>query len=179
MIATHPDHRSAHGVGDDPKVAAEGRRRRRLRGAVAPQEVADDKERRRDREPAGNTLVRGGDAIHGFTRLGCGGDRPAADHGAETLAATLERDALAWAGSRHGNQVRLLPMGDVEPAVLTARLAIVAASLGDPIAADMDAYVEANPPVTTVVDLERALAARGGPWWPLQAQSPCWCWWCR
>ena len=81
--------------------------------------------------------------------------------GDETLAATLERDALAWAGSRHGNQVRLLPMGDVEPAVLTARLAIVAASLGDPIAADMDAYVEANPPVTTVVDLERALAARG------------------
>ena len=81
--------------------------------------------------------------------------------GDETLAATLEHDALARAGSRHASQVRLLPTGDVEPAVLTARLEIVAASLGEPIAADMDAYVEANPPATTLVDLERALAARG------------------
>jgi hypothetical protein len=81
--------------------------------------------------------------------------------GDETLAATLEHDALTRAGSRLGSQVRVLPSGDVEPAVLTARLQIVAASLGEPIAADMDAYVEANPPATTVVDLERALAARG------------------
>ena len=43
----------------------------------------------------------------------------------------------------------------------TARLAIVAASLGDPVAAEMDAWVAANPPTTTTVALERALAARG------------------
>jgi hypothetical protein len=42
----------------------------------------------------------------------------------------------------------------------TALLAIVAAGLGDPLAADMDAYVEANPPRDTLVALERALAAR-------------------
>ena len=43
----------------------------------------------------------------------------------------------------------------------TARLAIVAASLGDPVAADMDAWLAANPSHTTLVSLERALAARG------------------
>jgi hypothetical protein len=37
----------------------------------------------------------------------------------------------------------------------------VAASLGEPVAAKMDAFVEANPPAQTVVDLERAIAARG------------------
>jgi alpha-2-macroglobulin len=81
--------------------------------------------------------------------------------GDETLAGTLERAVLAQAAFRSGSRVRVRPSGDVEMSVLTARLAIVAASLGDPVAADMDAYVEANPPVTTIVDLERALAARG------------------
>jgi hypothetical protein len=37
----------------------------------------------------------------------------------------------------------------------------VAASLGDPLAAGMDAWVADNPPRATTVDLERALAARG------------------
>jgi uncharacterized protein YfaS (alpha-2-macroglobulin family) len=45
--------------------------------------------------------------------------------------------------------------------VLTARLAIVAASLGEPVAAEMDAYLETHQPRTTLVDLERALAAAG------------------
>jgi uncharacterized protein YfaS (alpha-2-macroglobulin family) len=49
----------------------------------------------------------------------------------------------------------------VDATVTTARLAIVAASLGDPVAAEMDAYVTAHPSPTTLVDLERALAARG------------------
>ena len=44
-------------------------------------------------------------------------------------------------------------------AVATARLAIVAAALGDPLAAGMDAEVVAHPPVDTLVDLERVIAA--------------------
>jgi uncharacterized protein YfaS (alpha-2-macroglobulin family) len=45
--------------------------------------------------------------------------------------------------------------------VATARLAIVAASLGEPVAADMDAWLDTHPPRTNLVELERALAAAG------------------
>ena len=37
---------------------------------------------------------------------------------------------------------------------------MVAAGLGDPLAADLDAFVAANPPNDTVLDLQRAIAAR-------------------
>ncbi|HEY3333921.1 MAG TPA: Ig-like domain-containing protein, partial [Candidatus Limnocylindrales bacterium] len=81
--------------------------------------------------------------------------------GDEPLAGRLERQVLNANGARLGPWVRVVaPDPDVE-ASLTARLAIVAASLGDPIAADMDAFLDANPPSDTVVDLERALAAGG------------------
>jgi hypothetical protein len=81
--------------------------------------------------------------------------------GDEALARSIERDLLATRGLRLGPWVRIDPGSDADAAVETARLAIVAASLGDPVAADMDAWVAANPPKTTTVALERALAARG------------------
>ncbi len=81
--------------------------------------------------------------------------------GDEELAVTLERGLVEERGQRLGPWVRIHEVKGVDDAVATARLAIVAASVGDPIAADMDAYVEANPPRETLVDLERAVAARG------------------
>jgi uncharacterized protein YfaS (alpha-2-macroglobulin family) len=81
--------------------------------------------------------------------------------GDEALARSIEQDVLAKHGLRLGPWVRIDPGSAAEPAVQTARLAIVAASLGDPVAAEMDAWVAENPPTTTTVDLERALAARG------------------
>ncbi len=81
--------------------------------------------------------------------------------GDEALAGRIEQQVLAAHGFRSGHQVRIDPGTGTDASVTTARLAIVAASLGDPVAAEMDAWVAANPPTTTVVDLERVLAARG------------------
>jgi hypothetical protein len=81
--------------------------------------------------------------------------------GDESLARTIEHDLLTQFGVTSGPWVRLDTHTAADPAVDTARLAIVAASLGDPVAADMDAWLAANPPTGTSVDLERALAARG------------------
>ena len=81
--------------------------------------------------------------------------------GDEPLAARLERQVLNASGARLGPWVRVTAAKPNLEVLLTARLAIVAASLGDPVAADMDAFVEANPPTDTIVDLERALAASG------------------
>jgi alpha-2-macroglobulin len=81
--------------------------------------------------------------------------------GDEPLARSIERDLLSAYGQRLGPWVRL-DTGDPEDAsLLTARLAIVAASLGERVAADMDAWVAENPPRTTTIALERALAAQG------------------
>ncbi|HEX5827425.1 MAG TPA: alpha-2-macroglobulin family protein, partial [Candidatus Limnocylindrales bacterium] len=80
--------------------------------------------------------------------------------GDEELAGRIERDVLAGAGFRMGPWVALDTGDEERDAVLTARLAIVAAGLADPLAPDMDAFVGANPPATTTVDLERALAAK-------------------
>ena len=57
--------------------------------------------------------------------------------------------------------MRIDPGAGEDASLQTARLAIVAASLGDPVAANMDAWVADNPPETTTVALERALAAQG------------------
>ncbi len=76
------------------------------------------------------------------------------------LARRLERDLLSEFGRRLGPWVRLEVGSAEDQAVATARLAIVAAAIGDPLAADMDAEVAAHPPLDTLVDLERALAAR-------------------
>ena len=82
--------------------------------------------------------------------------------GDEDLAGRLLRDTLATAGEQRGRWVRLTGGRTAdEPIVLTARLAIVAASLGEPVAIQMDAYLDENTPRRTVVDLERALAAQG------------------
>ncbi len=81
--------------------------------------------------------------------------------GDEALAGSLEQQLLARHGERSGALVRLNTGDGTDASVATAWLAIVAASLGDPVAADMDAWLELNPPETTVVAAQRALAARG------------------
>lgn len=81
--------------------------------------------------------------------------------GDEDLARHLERTVIADHALRQGPWVRL-DLGSVDAAkITTARLAIVAATLGDPIAAEMDAWLAEFPPTTTTVDVERALGARG------------------
>ena len=81
--------------------------------------------------------------------------------GDEDLARTIEHQLLSQHGSHLGPWTRLDPVAGEDPTVPTARLAIVAASLGEPVAAEMDAWVAENPPKATTVALERALAARG------------------
>jgi hypothetical protein len=81
--------------------------------------------------------------------------------GDEALARTIERDLLANHALRQGPWVRIDPGAREDASLQTARLAIVAASLGDPVAANMDAWVADNPPKTTTVAMERALAAQG------------------
>jgi hypothetical protein len=81
--------------------------------------------------------------------------------GDEDLARSIEHQLLAQHGSHLGPWTRLDPVAGEDPTVPTARLAIVAASLGEPVAAEMDAWVVTNPPKATTVALERAHAARG------------------
>jgi hypothetical protein len=81
--------------------------------------------------------------------------------GDERLARTIEHGLLEAHGQHLGPWTRLVGGGPEDTSILTARLAIVAASLGEPVAAELDRWVADNPPARTVVDLERALAARG------------------
>ena len=81
--------------------------------------------------------------------------------GDDELATRLERLVLAEHGQRQVSFVRILDVDGTPSPLLTARLAIVAASLGDPVAMDMDAWLVRHLPTTTLVDLERALAAAG------------------
>jgi hypothetical protein len=81
--------------------------------------------------------------------------------GDEDLARTIEHRLLRQHGAHLGPWTRLDTRSGDDPDLQTARLAIVAASLGEPVAAEMDAWVAANPPRTTSIALERALAARG------------------
>ena len=81
--------------------------------------------------------------------------------GDDELARTIERAVLAKHGETYGPWVRITTRTSLGDALLTARLAIVAASLGDPLATGMDAFVVDNPPKGTAIDLERALAAAG------------------
>jgi len=81
--------------------------------------------------------------------------------GDDDLARTVERAVLAKHGGTYGPWIRITTRTGLGDPLLTARLAIVAASLGDPLAAGMDAYALDNPPKGTAIDLERALAAAG------------------
>ena len=80
--------------------------------------------------------------------------------GDDALAREIYLDLLGRFGERLGPWVRVKVGTAEETAVVTARLAIVAAALGDPMAAAMDAEVADHPPVDALVDLERAIAAR-------------------
>ena len=80
--------------------------------------------------------------------------------GDEALAGKLERAVLDAHGERLGPWVRVHEQGAELTATTTAILAIAAAGIGDPVAGDMDAFLAANPPKDTVLDLHRAIAAR-------------------
>ena len=80
--------------------------------------------------------------------------------GDDALATEIERAVLGASGERLGPWVRL-SLGDAEVnATATAIISIVAAGIGDPLAADLDAFLEANPPKDTLLTLQRVLAAR-------------------
>ncbi|MEI7742458.1 MAG: Ig-like domain-containing protein [Chloroflexota bacterium] len=81
--------------------------------------------------------------------------------GDETTARDIEQAVLAADGEQLGSWVRVRGLGNAPDTLLTARLAVIAAAIGDPLAAGMDDYASANPPKATAIDLERALAARG------------------
>lgn len=80
--------------------------------------------------------------------------------GDSALAGDLERALLRGSGQRLGPWVRL-SLGDRETSITTTALvAIVASGIADPLAADLDAYLVANPPKDTLIVLQQALAAR-------------------
>ncbi len=80
--------------------------------------------------------------------------------GDEALAGELMSALLTDEGQRLGSWVRVTAGSREATRLTTATLAIVAAGLGDPLAADMDAFIAQNPPRETLVVLQRALAAR-------------------
>ncbi len=79
--------------------------------------------------------------------------------GDEAGARTIEQGLVRDHAQRYGPWVRITGGGSVGDSLMTSRAAIVAAWLGDPLAAGMDAFVADNPPKDTLLDLERALAA--------------------
>ncbi len=157
----------------DPRLAM-GDIRERLRMALD-----DDAQPRAGRILALAGLAALGEPVHGdISTLDAATDLTveeradlalaALEAGDEALAGRLEQQLLASNALRSANMVRIDPGPGTDTTVVTARLAIVAASLGDPIAAEMDEYLAANPPKTTLVVLERALAARG---WAMRVAS--------
>ena len=81
--------------------------------------------------------------------------------GDEALAGRLERKVLVDHALAYGPWLRVSTGQSERDVVVTARLAIVAGSLGDPTAAQMDAWIESHPASATLTVLERALAANG------------------
>ncbi len=80
--------------------------------------------------------------------------------GDDALARTLYTRLLGRWGERQGPWVRVNAGNAETTAVTTARAAILAAALGDPLAVSLDAEVAVRPPRTTTVALEQAIAAR-------------------
>ena len=80
--------------------------------------------------------------------------------GDQALATQLERDLLKDHGERLGPWVRV-SLDDLETGLATTAIVnIVAAGVGDPLAADLDAYLAANPSKETLLSLQRVIAAR-------------------
>jgi hypothetical protein len=79
--------------------------------------------------------------------------------GDDASAIEIERELLTRAGERLGPWVRLRGNDLAATASDTALLAVVAGSIGDPLGADMAAYVIANPGTGVVHELELAAYA--------------------
>jgi len=76
--------------------------------------------------------------------------------GDDGTALAMERDLLAGHGQRLGPWVRLRVGESLDDTLeATALLAVVAAGLGDPVAAEADAYVASNPAKDLAFDLQR------------------------
>ena len=84
----------------------------------------------------------------------------AAVAGDDVTARDVLDTLLTEHGQRLGPWVRIQTGDDELDATLSALAEIAAAGLGDPIAADLDAFLEANPPKDTLLDLQRTIAAR-------------------
>ncbi len=86
------------------------------------------------------------------------GFQAAGDNG---TAALIERDVLKQHGQRLGPWVRVLVGASAAETVdATALMAVLAAGIGDPLAADLMEYVAANPSVETTHALELAETVR-------------------
>jgi hypothetical protein len=139
--------RALQGVLDDP-ASSRDRRIVAIAGLAALGEPVLDLVRSAAAEPTLEPTERAWLAIAALA----GGD--------EVLAGTLERALLAESGQRLGPWVRL-SLPDRETSITaTALTAIVASGIGDPLAADLDAFLVANPPKDTLIVLQQALAAR-------------------
>jgi len=81
--------------------------------------------------------------------------------GDDAAALEIERELLAESGERLGEWVRLRAGTSLDETLeATARLSLVAASVGDPLAAAMAEYVAANPSREATYALELAAIAR-------------------
>lgn len=83
----------------------------------------------------------------------------AGDH---ATAVAIERDLLRTHGEQLGQWIRVRFGKTADGADANALLAVVAAGVGDPLAANLAAYAEANPPTDTLNALE--LVAYAGRW---------------
>ena len=91
--------------------------------------------------------------------------------GDASSAISIERDLLRQHGERLGPWVRLDVGGNLDATVeATSSMAMLAAMVGDPLAADMAAYVTANPTAATV-----SQPRAGGVRHPHARTNPCGC----
>jgi uncharacterized protein YfaS (alpha-2-macroglobulin family) len=80
--------------------------------------------------------------------------------GDDTSARAIERDLLVADGERRGPWIRLRVGGALDDTIeATSLLALLAAGLGDPLADDAEAYVDANPAVDELYSLQRVAFA--------------------
>jgi hypothetical protein len=91
--------------------------------------------------------------------------------GDEASARAIERDLLAAYGERRGSWIRLRVGGTLDDTIeATSLLALLSAQLGDPLADDAEAYVDANPAVNELYNLQRvAFVSRMLEWTPAAA----------
>jgi hypothetical protein len=86
----------------------------------------------------------------------------AAALGDDEMASAIERELLGAHGERRGPWIRLRVGGSLDDTIeATSLVALVAAHLGEPFAAELEAYVDANPAIDELYNLQQvAFVAR-------------------